>query len=128
MHHRNAARFLPEPVGAQISVWSPPAICGQPCACAAVGSWNDDRNQLRVGSLKEARGSGTRAGTGAEYRTAVRSGARPAGSAAARRWLALDVRVDLREEVGQKRVELGRFLERNHVCDVRKNVRPDARN
>jgi len=57
MHHRNAASVLPEPVGAQMSVCSLAAIAGQPSACAAVGPAKDDANQLRVGSLNEARGS-----------------------------------------------------------------------
>ena len=35
--HRNAARVLPDPVGARISVWSPAAIAGQPRPWASVG-------------------------------------------------------------------------------------------
>ncbi len=37
MQARNAARVLPEPVGAEISVVRPARICGQPCSCGSVG-------------------------------------------------------------------------------------------
>ena len=57
MAHRNAASVLPVPVGAQISVWPPAAMCGQPSACGAVGAANVDANQARVGSEKAASGS-----------------------------------------------------------------------
>src|SRR2546427_9482420 len=33
MQARNAARVLPEPVGAEISVVRPAKICGHPCSC-----------------------------------------------------------------------------------------------
>ena len=36
-HHRNAVSVLPLPVGAKMSVQSPPAIAGQPSCCARVG-------------------------------------------------------------------------------------------
>ncbi len=45
---RNAARVLPEPVGARISVWRPWAIAGQPSACAAVGAAKAPANHSRT--------------------------------------------------------------------------------
>src|ERR671935_2976442 len=57
MPYRKAARVLPEPVGAWISVWPPRAIAGQPSACAGVGSANACSNQARVSALKTASGS-----------------------------------------------------------------------
>ena len=46
---RKAASVLPEPVGAAISVSSPPAIAGQPCACGSVGPSGKRRsNQART--------------------------------------------------------------------------------
>jgi hypothetical protein len=45
---RNAARVFPLPVGARISVDSPRAIAGQPCACGRVGASNDEENQSRT--------------------------------------------------------------------------------
>src|SRR3954447_17017079 len=54
--HRNEARVLPEPVGAQISVCSPEAIAGQPAACAGVAASNEASNQRRTGSEKGSRG------------------------------------------------------------------------
>lgn len=74
----NAARVLPEPVGAQMSVCSPAAIAGQPCAWAAVGSAKVDRNQSAAAGVKAASGSPggaesereeERRGTVAEYRS-----------------------------------------------------------
>ncbi len=35
---------FPDPVGAQISVCSPAAMCGQPCTWAGVGSGNEAAN------------------------------------------------------------------------------------
>ena len=58
MPHRNAASVLPEPVGARISVCSPPAMAGQPCAWAAVGSGNEVLNQARTGGENSSSGSG----------------------------------------------------------------------
>lgn len=46
--HKNAARVLPDPVGAKISVCSPLAIASHPCDCAAVGSGNDASNHART--------------------------------------------------------------------------------
>ena len=57
---------MPDPVGAQISVWPPAVMAGQPCAWAAVGAANDDSNQERVAGEKAASGDRER-GTGAEY-------------------------------------------------------------
>lgn len=56
MPHRNAARVFPDPVGAQIKVFSPETIFGQPNACAGVGFSNDAWNQRLTGSLNGARG------------------------------------------------------------------------
>ena len=52
MPQRKAARVLPDPVGARISVWSPAAMAGQPCAWAAVGAGNEVANHARTGALK----------------------------------------------------------------------------
>src|SRR5919204_3078935 len=57
MPYRKAARVLPDPVGAWISVWPPRAIAGQPSACAGVGSANARSNQTRVSALNTASGS-----------------------------------------------------------------------
>lgn len=57
MPQRKAARVLPEPVGAQISVLAPPAIALQPPAWAGVGPSKEDSNQRRTGALKGASGS-----------------------------------------------------------------------
>ncbi len=51
-HQRKAARVLPLPVGAQMSVCSPAAMAGQPRAWAAVGTSNDERNQSLVAGRK----------------------------------------------------------------------------
>ena len=50
MPHRNAASVLPDPVGARIRLWLPPAMAGQPWAWAAVGSPKVVRNHSRTGS------------------------------------------------------------------------------
>src|SRR3954463_7120796 len=52
MPQRKAARVFPEPVGAQISAFSPAAIRGQPSSCAGVGSSKESSNQPRTGSEK----------------------------------------------------------------------------
>ncbi len=57
MPQRNAARVLPEPVGAQISALAPPEIASQPPAWAGVGPSKEASNQCRTGSLKGASGS-----------------------------------------------------------------------
>ena len=54
MPQRNAASVLPEPVGARISVCSPAAMAGQPCAWAAVGAGNEVANHARTGSEKRS--------------------------------------------------------------------------
>ena len=46
---------LPQPVGAQMSVWAPPAMAGQPCTWAAVGSGNDVANHSRTAGENPAR-------------------------------------------------------------------------
>ena len=58
MPHRNADSVLPEPVGARISVCSPPAMAGQPWACAAVASGNEVLNQARTAGENSSSGSG----------------------------------------------------------------------
>jgi hypothetical protein len=48
MQTRNAACVLPDPVGAEISVWRPAAISAQPAACGIVGPAGNRRsNQVR---------------------------------------------------------------------------------
>ena len=54
---RKLASVLPEPVGAQISVWAPPEIAFQPPACAGVGPSKEASNQRRTGALNGASGS-----------------------------------------------------------------------
>ena len=49
MHQRNAVSVLPLPVGARISVDSPSAMDGQPCAWGGVGRANESRNQSATG-------------------------------------------------------------------------------
>ena len=50
-----AASVLPLPVGAQISVCSPAAMCGHPSSWAFVGSGNDAANQARTAGENAAR-------------------------------------------------------------------------
>src|SRR5208282_4039154 len=45
MQTRNAARVLPDPVGAAISVWRPAAISRQPAACGSVGPGTGPRTR-----------------------------------------------------------------------------------
>ena len=47
-HHRKAVSVLPLPVGARISVDSPPAIAGQPSNCGRVGASNAAENHSRT--------------------------------------------------------------------------------
>src|SRR5262245_11591342 len=55
MPHRNAASVLPDPVGARMSVWSPPAMAGQPWAWAGVGAGKLVSNQAcTAGENREA--------------------------------------------------------------------------
>lgn len=57
MPQRKLARVLPEPVGAQIRVWAPPAIAFHPPTWAGVGPSKEASNQRRTGALKGASGS-----------------------------------------------------------------------
>src|SRR5690242_1499389 len=52
MAQRKAARVLPEPVGARMSVWSPAAMAGQPLAWASVGAPNVVSNHSRTAGEK----------------------------------------------------------------------------
>ena len=54
---RNAASVLPDPVGADSSTWSPPAIAGQAWVWASVGSAKARRNQSRTCGVNDASGS-----------------------------------------------------------------------
>src|SRR5262245_42263954 len=56
-HHRKAARVLPLPVGAWMSVCRPAAISAQPPTCAGVGASNVDSNHARTAGLNAARAS-----------------------------------------------------------------------
>src|SRR4029079_1704841 len=56
-HHKKAARVLPLPVGAWMSVWRPVEIDFQPPTCAGVGASNADSNQARTAGEKGASGS-----------------------------------------------------------------------
>src|SRR6476661_10252514 len=58
MPERKLASVLPDPVGAQISVFSPLEIASQPPVCAGVGPSNEDSNQRRTLGAKGASGSG----------------------------------------------------------------------
>jgi len=48
MHHKNAARVLPEPVGAKIRDESPRAMAGHPRICGRVGPVKTAENQSRT--------------------------------------------------------------------------------
>ena len=61
MAERNAASVFPEPVGAWMRTCPPPAIAGQPCACAGVGAAKFRSNQARVSGRKASIGSMNRA-------------------------------------------------------------------
>jgi len=52
---RNAVSVLPEPVGAQISVCSPPTMRGHPWTCGGVGSGNDAANHSRTAGENASR-------------------------------------------------------------------------
>ncbi len=56
MPQRKAARVLPDPVGAEISVFAPEVINGQPCAWAGVGASKEASNQRLTGSENGVRG------------------------------------------------------------------------
>jgi len=55
--HRNAARVLPEPVGATTSVSWPETIEDHAARWAAVGSANASRNHVEASGENEVRGS-----------------------------------------------------------------------
>jgi len=55
MQIRKAARVLPEPVGAEISVLSPARMCGQPSRCGSVGEPKRLRNQSRTSGWAHSR-------------------------------------------------------------------------
>jgi len=61
MAERKAASVFPEPVGAWIRTWPPPAIAGQPLSCAGVGAAKLRSNQARVSGRKSESGSMSRA-------------------------------------------------------------------
>src|SRR6516165_3764968 len=72
---RNAARVLPDPVGAITRVLSPPAMEAHAPACAAVGSVNAPLNHSRVSVLNLASGSVLAAGVPAAPAARARGGA-----------------------------------------------------
>jgi hypothetical protein len=53
---RYAASVFPVPVGAEISVWLPPRMCGQPSRCGSVGSPKRSENQRWIVGWKPVRG------------------------------------------------------------------------
>src|SRR5712692_9102127 len=55
MAERKAARVLPEPVGAAISVWRPSRMGGQPSRCGGVGSPSRVSNHFWTAGWKGAR-------------------------------------------------------------------------
>src|SRR5437764_15429339 len=57
MQERNAAKVLPEPVGARIRVESPRAIAGQPSSWGLVGAGKTASNHARTGAWNKARPS-----------------------------------------------------------------------
>ncbi|SKT69504.1 Uncharacterised protein [Mycobacteroides abscessus subsp. abscessus] len=59
MAHRNAARVLPDPVGAMTRVLSPLAMDCHAPDCARVGVGNDSVNHSRVGAENRASGPGS---------------------------------------------------------------------
>src|SRR5215207_9471154 len=68
MPHRNAASVLPEPVGARTSVWSPEAIAGQPCSCAAEGAAKLASNQALTAGEKRSRAMAVKLPRGCDSR------------------------------------------------------------
>jgi hypothetical protein len=52
---RNAVSVLPDPVGAQMSVCSPAAMCGHPWIWGAVGVGNDAANHSRTAGENASR-------------------------------------------------------------------------
>ena len=57
---RNAARVLPEPVGAEMRVGSPVTMLGQPSIWGSVGEPNFARNHSAVMGCAQARAGSTR--------------------------------------------------------------------
>src|SRR5580658_3687440 len=55
MQARNAARVLPEPVGAQINVFFLARMCGQPSSCGSVGVPNLPKNHSRASGCAHSR-------------------------------------------------------------------------
>ena len=53
--HKKAASVFPLPVGAQMRVCSPPAMCGQPSSWGLVGAGKDAANQARTAGENAAR-------------------------------------------------------------------------
>src|SRR5579872_7345948 len=56
MQMRNAARVLPDPVGAEIRTLRPAAISGQPCTCGSVAHSNRASNQSETRGSNPVRG------------------------------------------------------------------------
>src|SRR5688572_17916748 len=76
MPHRNEARVLPDPVGARVRLWRPPAMAGHPWAWAAVGAPKVVVNHSRTGAEKagiDAAAGMAGPGYGATLPTGVRS-------------------------------------------------------
>src|SRR6476619_6753611 len=71
---RKAARVLPDPVGAWMSVWAPDAMTGQPRSCAGVGASKARSNHERVRSEKTSSAAIRPAYWPKLTRTSVRSG------------------------------------------------------
>src|ERR1700733_6890550 len=67
MHARNAASVLPEPVGAEIRVFCPARICGQPCSCGSVGVPKRWTNHSATRGWAQAREEGKEVTTGTFY-------------------------------------------------------------
>src|SRR4029077_6974000 len=58
MQARNAARVLPDPVGAEIKVVLPARICGQPCSWGSVGVPNRETNHSATRGCAQLREEG----------------------------------------------------------------------
>src|SRR3954470_13167185 len=84
MPQRNAARVLPDPVGAEMRTCSPEAIAGHACSWAGVGAANAASNQSRTA------GENWSSGIVLRVRRAATAGL-SVSDASARRPAALDV-------------------------------------
>src|SRR5579864_6134676 len=62
MQIKKAARVLPEPVGAEMSVVSPARMRGQPCSCGSVGVPKRLTNQSRTSGWAHSRPEGANCG------------------------------------------------------------------